>query len=192
MLKNDQFFDTNVLLYALSKTERDKADRAADLVREGGTISVQVLNEFTLVLRRKYMTEWSVVRLALQNLRESLDVVPQTIEVHLRGIEISERYGFGVYEFDDRRCRAIGWMHDALVRGHAGPPDFGSAHHPQSIRDAITSQRATAGRPSSCSALPGHFRAPLPPTCNGMPISSSSRPVVSACCWRAISTRAFL
>lgn len=98
MSRNDAFFDTNVLLYALSKNEPDKADRSAELIRTGGTISVQVLNEFSVVLRRKYRTEWSIVRRALQYLRESLDVVPLTIDVHLRGIEISERYQLGVYD----------------------------------------------------------------------------------------------
>jgi predicted nucleic acid-binding protein len=38
------FFDTNVLLYLLSE-DAEKAHRAERLVRQGGGISVQVLNE---------------------------------------------------------------------------------------------------------------------------------------------------
>jgi predicted nucleic acid-binding protein len=38
------FFDTNVLLYLISE-DAEKADRAEALVRAGGGISVQVLNE---------------------------------------------------------------------------------------------------------------------------------------------------
>ena len=46
------FFDTNVLLYVVSN-DAAKADRAEALVRQGGGISVQVLNEATNVMRRK-------------------------------------------------------------------------------------------------------------------------------------------
>ena len=46
------FFDTKTLLYLLSP-DIAKADRAASLVKTGGTISVQVLNEFASVARRK-------------------------------------------------------------------------------------------------------------------------------------------
>ncbi len=44
----EQFFDTNVVLYLLSG-DRAKADRAETLLAKGGTISVQVLNEFAAV-----------------------------------------------------------------------------------------------------------------------------------------------
>ena len=46
------FFDTNVLLYLVSEDTK-KADRAEALVRQGGVISVQVLNEAANVARRK-------------------------------------------------------------------------------------------------------------------------------------------
>ncbi|SMD04104.1 hypothetical protein [Rhizobium sp. RU36D] len=46
------FLDTNVLLY-LAASDTLKADRAEAVVNEGGTISVQVLNEIANVMRRK-------------------------------------------------------------------------------------------------------------------------------------------
>ena len=52
MSKADRFFDTNVLLYLLSK-DTAKADRAEILLASGGVISVQVLNEFASVASRK-------------------------------------------------------------------------------------------------------------------------------------------
>ena len=48
----DVFFDTNVLLYLLSD-DATKADRAESLLASGGTISVQVLNEFASVAAGK-------------------------------------------------------------------------------------------------------------------------------------------
>ena len=49
-------FDTNVVLYLLSG-DAAKANRAAQLLERGGTISVQVLNEFTAVSVRKIRHE---------------------------------------------------------------------------------------------------------------------------------------
>jgi predicted nucleic acid-binding protein len=97
MSTTECFFDTNILVYALS-TERDKADRSDALMDVGGVISVQVLNEFAVVARRKYRLDWALVRARLQDLQEIMSVVPLTLETHLRGIDISARYGFGVYD----------------------------------------------------------------------------------------------
>ncbi len=52
MRGSDAFFDTNVLLYPLSG-DSIKADRAEAILVQGGTISVQVLNEFAAVALRK-------------------------------------------------------------------------------------------------------------------------------------------
>ena len=55
------FFDTNILLY-LASGNRAKAERAEEVVAEGGVISVQVLNEITNVARRKMQLSWAEVR----------------------------------------------------------------------------------------------------------------------------------
>jgi predicted nucleic acid-binding protein len=46
MNATEAFFDTNILLYTVGG-DAAKAARAEDLLREGGTVSVQVLTEFT-------------------------------------------------------------------------------------------------------------------------------------------------
>jgi predicted nucleic acid-binding protein len=46
------FLDSNILIYLFS-ADAAKADRAERLIRHGGVISVQVLNECASVLRRK-------------------------------------------------------------------------------------------------------------------------------------------
>ena len=51
MSEADSFFDTNVLLYLLSK-DAAKADLAEALLAIGGVVSVQVLNEFASVATR--------------------------------------------------------------------------------------------------------------------------------------------
>ena len=45
------FFDSNILIYAFSTDAR--RGRALAAIAGGGVISVQVLNEFTSVLRKK-------------------------------------------------------------------------------------------------------------------------------------------
>jgi len=45
------FFDTNVLIYAVGKND-PRASRAEALLAGGGIVSIQSLNEFVSVVRR--------------------------------------------------------------------------------------------------------------------------------------------
>ena len=91
------FFDTNVLLYMLSPDSR-KADIAEHLVSLGGTISVQVLNEFTQVARRKFKMSASDVVTVLSTLRRTLTVTPLTEATHDLGVELSVKCSLSVYD----------------------------------------------------------------------------------------------
>jgi predicted nucleic acid-binding protein len=91
------FFDTNILLY-LASDQPGKADRAERLIADGGTISVQVLNEIANVARRKMRMSWRETHGFLEMLRDLLPVVPVTVETHEAGIALAERYGFSVYD----------------------------------------------------------------------------------------------
>lgn len=46
------FFDTNILIYAIAAND-PRSQHAEELLAAGGAISVQVLNEFASVARRK-------------------------------------------------------------------------------------------------------------------------------------------
>jgi len=91
------FFDTNVLLY-MASSDAAKADKAEAVVAAGGAISVQVLNEFTNVARRKMEMSWADTHAYLSMLRELLAVHPLTIEIHETGLALAERYGFSTYD----------------------------------------------------------------------------------------------
>ena len=91
------FFDSNVLLYFASG-DPVKADRVEALIAEGGTISVQVLNEMALVMRRKFRYDWPRVAAALAGVRHALEVVPIDLATHVRGLALAERYGFHIYD----------------------------------------------------------------------------------------------
>jgi predicted nucleic acid-binding protein len=91
------FFDTNILIY-LASDDAAKADRAEAIVREGGTISVQVLNEVANVARRKMKLSWQETRGFLATLRELLTVHPITIDTHELGISLAEQHHLGIYD----------------------------------------------------------------------------------------------
>lgn len=91
------FLDTNVLLYLLSG-DTEKADRAEALVLAGGAISVQVLNEFANVARRKLQAPWDVAHEILELLKDTLAVEPLTVETHETALALAERYRFSVYD----------------------------------------------------------------------------------------------
>jgi predicted nucleic acid-binding protein len=97
MSGGEDFFDTNVVLYLLS-ADPAKADRAEELLAIGGTISVQVLNEFVAVASRKLRMSWIEIREVLTQVRAVCVVEPVTIETHERALRLAERYGISIYD----------------------------------------------------------------------------------------------
>jgi predicted nucleic acid-binding protein len=97
MSGGEDFFDTNVVLYLLS-ADPAKADRAEELLAIGGTISVQVLNEFVAVASRKLRMSWIEIREVLAQVRAVCAVEPVTIETHERALRLAERYGISIYD----------------------------------------------------------------------------------------------
>jgi predicted nucleic acid-binding protein len=93
----DSFLDSNVLLYVASG-DQAKADRAEALVGDGGTISVQVLNEIASVARHKMQLSWTETLALLDTMRGLLQVRPITLEMHDTGLALAERYGLSIYD----------------------------------------------------------------------------------------------
>ncbi len=89
------FVDTNVLLYLLSDDEA-KADRAEALLARRIVISVQVLNEFLNVTRRKMGLPWPAVEQALTDVQRFADVRPLTLATHRQGLALAKRYQLNV------------------------------------------------------------------------------------------------
>jgi len=97
MSAGEDFFDTNVVLYLLS-ADTAKADRAEELLALGGTISVQVLNEFAAVASRKLRMSWTEIREVLAQVRAVCAVEPLTLETHERALRIAVRYRLSIYD----------------------------------------------------------------------------------------------
>jgi predicted nucleic acid-binding protein len=92
------FLDTNVLIYAFAE-DSAKLDVAERLVNVGGVVSVQILNELTNVLRRKFGIGFPEIRKIIGNvLRTCPEPLPLTLDTHRAALRICERYGFSVYD----------------------------------------------------------------------------------------------
>lgn len=91
------FIDTNVIVYLLSG-DVAKAERAEEIVAAGGTVSVQVLNEFASVARRKLGLNWAETREVLNAVRATTQIAPLTLSIHERALAIAETKGFNIYD----------------------------------------------------------------------------------------------
>ncbi len=91
------FLDTNVLLYLLSG-DAAKAARAEAILLEGGVISVQVLNEFAHVARRKFRAPWEAVWTSLEAIQANVSIEPLTLDTHYQGLKLAERYQLSVFD----------------------------------------------------------------------------------------------
>lgn len=91
------FLDTNILVYAQGSGVKCEVARRAILA--GGVISVQVLNEFAAVLRRKFGFEWDVIIEALADLQTALDPVrPISIETHTEAVSLARSHGLNFHD----------------------------------------------------------------------------------------------
>ena len=92
------FFDTNVLVYAALQPD-PRSDAARALLRGGGVVSVQVLNEFANVARRKLRRTWPEVHQALAAVRALCPAPwPISAATHEAALALAERTGYAVYD----------------------------------------------------------------------------------------------
>ena len=90
------FIDTNVLIYA--QQNGTKADRARALLARGGKLSVQVLNEFAAVSRRKLGKDWREIAGALDDALVLLGPpLALTLDLHVAARKLAETYRLSVY-----------------------------------------------------------------------------------------------
>lgn len=90
------FIDSNVILYLLDNGP--KATIAESIIREGGVISIQVLNECLSNLRRKSKLSFHECNRFLYAIRNLVEVVPITIETHDLGRAIAEKYQLSIFD----------------------------------------------------------------------------------------------
>lgn len=92
-----EFVDANVMVYAFTTDPR--TDRALAILEGRPVISVQCLNEFANVARRKLTMDWPDVRRSLQAIRRLCsNVMPIDLDVHEDALRIAERYGYRMFD----------------------------------------------------------------------------------------------
>lgn len=92
------FLDTNVLIYAVTQDDPRSA-QAEKLLASGGVLSVQVLNEFVSVVRRKILMSWTDVTQALDAFRILCpSPLPITMETHETALRIAAKHGYNIYD----------------------------------------------------------------------------------------------
>lgn len=116
------FIDSNVAVYAFSE---DLKSIAADAVlRLAPVMSVQTLNEFTNVARRKLKFDWPTISDAIEQLMILCPiVVKMTLDTHIVARRLAERYTLAIYDANalasalEARCDTFFSedMHDGLV-----------------------------------------------------------------------------
>lgn len=91
------FLDTNILVYAFSDDPRSA--KAEALLAAGHETSVQVLNEFANVARRKMGFAWTEVREGLSAIRSLCRAVhPLDVGTHEDAIALSAEHGFALFD----------------------------------------------------------------------------------------------
>ncbi len=96
-MRASAFFDSNILIYAVSHDER--SERAESLLAIGGVVSVHVLNEFVSVVRRKMKMPWTQVIEAVDAITILCpNPVPLGMEIHAAALKIAQRYKYDVYD----------------------------------------------------------------------------------------------
>ena len=97
-MSDKAFLDTNVFVYAVIQDD-PRSHHAEKLISAGGRVSVQVLNEFAAVMRRKANMPWDEVKLALESI-EVLCPHPLsiTLNTHKKALAIAEKHAYRVYD----------------------------------------------------------------------------------------------
>lgn len=92
------FLDTNILLYAALQPDA-RSDAARAILAQRGTISVQVLNEFANVARRKLHRPWPEIVAALGAIcRLCLPPRPLTFATHETALRVAAQTGYAFYD----------------------------------------------------------------------------------------------
>ena len=97
-MSDKAFLDTTILVYVVSEGD-PRAAVAESLLADGGYISVQVLNEFAAVGRRKLKMSWRDIEETLTAVRALCESpIALTVSIHDSALKIADRYGYTIYD----------------------------------------------------------------------------------------------
>ena len=97
---NDRvFIDSNVLIYAYSDEEM-KREKSLDIIKMNESIiSIQVINEFVNVVRKKFNKENDEILTALEEIEEQLVIWDNfNLSLTKKAINLNEKYEYSYYD----------------------------------------------------------------------------------------------
>lgn len=98
LMSAKRFIDTNILIYAFSQ-DASRSETAEAVLWEGGSISVQVLDEFAHVCRRKLNLDWAEIERRLLAVKRLVrEIAPISIGMHERAVELAHANNFSFYD----------------------------------------------------------------------------------------------
>jgi len=94
------FLDSNVVIYAYSRTEVDKRTTARRIIDSPlSVVSTQVLQEVANIFKRKYQLEYPAIREALCECTAAVgELHTNTSQTVLKACDIADRYRFSFYD----------------------------------------------------------------------------------------------
>ena len=101
------FLDTNVLIYWVDAGPR--ADQVEQWLADDAVISVQVLNEFANVLRKKRNMPFAAIVELVDTLLHICEVCDLTVRVHRAALELAARYKLSIYDANILAAAAQGF-----------------------------------------------------------------------------------
>ncbi len=90
------FIDTNVLIYWVDDSTR--ADVVEQLLAQQSVISVQVLNEFANVLRRRRAMPLEDIQTLCTTLADTCEVLDLSLRTHQTALALMARYNLSLYD----------------------------------------------------------------------------------------------
>ncbi len=108
------FVDSNIFLYLLDR-DPIKAGRAESIIRAGGVVSAQVLNEIVSVARKKFRAGWPLIHDVLESIRLRFLITPLTFDIHQYAIIIAERDGLNIYDANIVAAAQLAGCHTLLT-----------------------------------------------------------------------------
>jgi len=89
--------DTNILVYAFQAGP--SRERALAVLAECAVGSVQLLNEYAQVSRRKFKRSWAEIEIDLETVRRALGRVdPITDKANRGALRLAQRYRLSIYD----------------------------------------------------------------------------------------------
>ncbi|MCK4763156.1 MAG: PIN domain-containing protein [Candidatus Aminicenantes bacterium] len=97
-MRDSVFFDTNVLIYNYSNEEEKKEKSINLAAKNDGIISLQVINEFVNVLKKKFKKKGDEILDALAEIEASFTIRGFSLDLIKRAVSLSSKYEYSYFD----------------------------------------------------------------------------------------------